>query len=166
MQTITTTEALAAFCEKAKQEPYVTVDTEFLRERTYWSKYKKLDFNYDRPLPAFDAPIDKSWKDTNTFRIGLTYLWNDRLTLMAGYAYDKSPVPSRTLGYELPDGDAHIFSAGFSYRQTENMKWGMAVLYDHKKRRSLTLGENDNGIVGTFDKGGAILTTVGFEYKF
>ncbi|OOY06310.1 ribonuclease D [Thioclava sediminum] len=38
MQTITTTEALAAFCEKAKQEPYVTVDTEFLRERTYWSK--------------------------------------------------------------------------------------------------------------------------------
>ncbi|MEO1949542.1 ribonuclease D, partial [Thioclava sp.] len=38
MQTITTTEALATFCEKAKQEPYVTVDTEFLRERTYWSK--------------------------------------------------------------------------------------------------------------------------------
>ena len=38
MQTITTTDALAAFCEKAKLEPYVTLDTEFLRERTYWSK--------------------------------------------------------------------------------------------------------------------------------
>lgn len=38
MQTITTTEALAAFCEAAKAEPYVTIDTEFLRERTYWSK--------------------------------------------------------------------------------------------------------------------------------
>jgi ribonuclease D len=38
MQTITTTEALAEFCAKAKTEPYVTVDTEFLRERTYWSK--------------------------------------------------------------------------------------------------------------------------------
>ncbi|OCX67236.1 ribonuclease D [Thioclava sp. SK-1] len=38
MTTITTTEALAAFCEKAKSEAYVTVDTEFLRERTYWSK--------------------------------------------------------------------------------------------------------------------------------
>ncbi len=38
MQTITTTEALAAFCAKAKAEPYVTIDTEFLRERTYWSK--------------------------------------------------------------------------------------------------------------------------------
>lgn len=38
MQTITTTEALAEFCAKAKTHPYVTVDTEFLRERTYWSK--------------------------------------------------------------------------------------------------------------------------------
>ncbi|MEM6276269.1 MAG: ribonuclease D [Pseudomonadota bacterium] len=38
MKTITTTEALAAFCEEAKSQPYITVDTEFLRERTYYSK--------------------------------------------------------------------------------------------------------------------------------
>ena len=35
---ITRTEDLARFCEVAKTAPYVTVDTEFLRERTYWSK--------------------------------------------------------------------------------------------------------------------------------
>ena len=38
MLTITTTEALAEFCEEAKKHAYVTVDTEFLRERTYYSK--------------------------------------------------------------------------------------------------------------------------------
>lgn len=38
MRTITTTEDLATFCAAAKQESYVTIDTEFLRERTYWSK--------------------------------------------------------------------------------------------------------------------------------
>jgi ribonuclease D len=38
MRTITTTEDLATFCEAAKAQPYVTLDTEFLRERTYWSK--------------------------------------------------------------------------------------------------------------------------------
>ncbi|MCR8723959.1 ribonuclease D [Frigidibacter sp. ROC022] len=38
MITITTTEALAAFCSRAAKAPYVTVDTEFLRERTYYSK--------------------------------------------------------------------------------------------------------------------------------
>ncbi len=38
MQTITTTDALAAFCARAHGAPYVTVDTEFLRERTYYAK--------------------------------------------------------------------------------------------------------------------------------
>jgi ribonuclease D len=38
MRTITTTDDLAAFCTAAKSEPYVTIDTEFLRERTYWAK--------------------------------------------------------------------------------------------------------------------------------
>ena len=38
MRVITTTEDLAAFCTAAKNEAYVTLDTEFLRERTYWSK--------------------------------------------------------------------------------------------------------------------------------
>ncbi len=38
MRTITTTEDLAAFCAEAANHDYVTVDTEFLRERTYYSK--------------------------------------------------------------------------------------------------------------------------------
>ncbi len=38
MRTITTTEDLAAFCREAAKHPYVTVDTEFLRERTYYAK--------------------------------------------------------------------------------------------------------------------------------
>lgn len=38
MITITDTPSLAAYCEAARSAPYVTVDTEFLRERTYYSK--------------------------------------------------------------------------------------------------------------------------------
>jgi ribonuclease D len=38
MITITTTEALAEYCTQARQHDYVTIDTEFLRERTYYSK--------------------------------------------------------------------------------------------------------------------------------
>ncbi len=38
MRTITTTADLATFCDEAKRQPYVTIDTEFLRERTYWSR--------------------------------------------------------------------------------------------------------------------------------
>ena len=38
MRTICTTEELQDFCRQAAQHDYVTVDTEFLRERTYYSK--------------------------------------------------------------------------------------------------------------------------------
>lgn len=38
MRTITTTEELSEFCAAAAQHDYLTVDTEFLRERTYYSK--------------------------------------------------------------------------------------------------------------------------------
>ncbi|MCA0927162.1 ribonuclease D [Ruegeria profundi] len=38
MKTLTTTQELADFCKAAAQYDYVTVDTEFLRERTYYSK--------------------------------------------------------------------------------------------------------------------------------
>ena len=38
MRTITTTEDLAEYCTQAAKFPYVTVDTEFLRERTYYAK--------------------------------------------------------------------------------------------------------------------------------
>jgi len=37
-KTLTTTSELAEFCEAAAQHPYVTVDTEFLRERTYYAQ--------------------------------------------------------------------------------------------------------------------------------
>ena len=38
MRTLKTTAELAEFCQRAHDHDYVTVDTEFLRERTYYSK--------------------------------------------------------------------------------------------------------------------------------
>ncbi|MCB2115400.1 MAG: ribonuclease D [Rhodobacteraceae bacterium] len=51
MKTITKTEELAEFCRAAKAAPYVTVDTEFLRERTYYSKLCLIQL----ALPAPDG---------------------------------------------------------------------------------------------------------------
>lgn len=38
MRTITTTEDLARFCDAAREGAYVTIDTEFIRERTYYAR--------------------------------------------------------------------------------------------------------------------------------
>lgn len=140
-------------------------------ERTFWSAYETLDFGYSTPIFAalidpFDNPKAKNWEDTNSYRIGLTWQYSNDLTLMFGYSYDETPVPANTLSYELPDSDAHIFSAGFKLKQSDQLSWGAALLYDKKDERTLNVGENENGIIGTFSEGGAILATVGVSYEF
>ena len=144
---------------------------EFNYERTYWSAYEELDFNYGSPLqpavliPFFDKPKTKNWKDTNTYRLGLTVDF-DNVTMMMAYSKDETPIPKKYVSYELPDSDANIYSVGFRFDTTRNLSWGFALLYDDKESFTLNAGENDNGIIGEFSGGGATLFTAGMSYKF
>ncbi len=147
---------------------------EVVYERTFWSAYETLDFGYGGanlgPLtPVFDAPIAKDWEDTNTFRIGATIAMENGITAMMGFALDETPAVMETIGFELPDSDAKIFSMGFRYQQTENLSWGLALLYDAKEPISMTKGVADNPVLangGSFGGGGAYLTTLGISYEF
>ncbi|MBV5277950.1 MAG: outer membrane protein transport protein [Campylobacteraceae bacterium] len=141
---------------------------EFVFERTYWSSYKNLDFSYDTTLAdpilysAFDAPKNKLWKDVNAYRIGISHQYSDALKLMAGFAIDKTPAPDSTLGFELPDSDAKLYSVGFEYKINEKTKVGLAYLYDDKEDRTVS-----NGTVnGTFTDSSAHLVTASLKYKF
>jgi len=149
---------------------------EFNYERTYWSSYETLDFEYgganiDPLTPVFDDPIDKNWKDTNTFRIGATMEMDNKITAMMGFSIDETPVPEETIGFELPDSDAKTFSMGFRYQQSENLSWGAAFLYDSKESISLVPGAHvdDESLLykgGSFHEGGAFLTTIGAAYEY
>ncbi len=55
MKTLTTTQELAQFCAAAADHAYVTVDTEFLRERTYYSKLCLLQLAV--PSPDEDSAV-------------------------------------------------------------------------------------------------------------
>lgn len=54
MTPITTTAELAAFCAKIKGSPFLAVDTEFMRETTYWPKLCLIQ----AATPAHEAVID------------------------------------------------------------------------------------------------------------
>jgi len=140
-------------------------------ERTYWSAYKELDFNYDSEIqPAlrdsFDKAKPRKWKDTDTFRVGVSAEVTKGVTLMAGYSKDESPVQKKYLSYELPDTDANIYSVGVRVESNENLSWGLAYLHDEKDDITLKAGENITGISGTFSNGGADLVALSMQYKF
>ncbi|MGB3406381.1 MAG: ribonuclease D [Jannaschia sp.] len=81
MITLRTTDELATYCKAAAKTPYVTVDTEFLRERTYFSKLCLIQLAYpgdgvtDAVLvdPLEDgldlAPLYDLFRDTNVVKV-------------------------------------------------------------------------------------------------
>jgi ribonuclease D len=52
---IADTETLAAFCARQRQAPYVTVDTEFMRDRTYWPQLCLVQLAGPEEAVAVDA---------------------------------------------------------------------------------------------------------------
>src|SRR5436190_8927834 len=58
MSLITTTPNLIAFCERAQHEAYITVDTEFVREHTYWSQLCLIQVGLREEAVAIDPLAD------------------------------------------------------------------------------------------------------------
>ncbi|MDQ1078360.1 ribonuclease D [Pseudoroseomonas cervicalis] len=55
---ITTTEALAELCARLRTEPFVTVDTEFMRERTYWPELCVVQLAGAEDVAVIDAQAE------------------------------------------------------------------------------------------------------------
>jgi long-chain fatty acid transport protein len=151
---------------------------ELVYERTFWRVYNNLDFEYDVPLSTidpvllatkFDDPAIKNWSNSNTFRIGVTHKLDNTWTLMAGFAYDKTPTPKNTAGFELPDTDAKIYSVGARYQYSDNMNIGFGLLLDVKEELRIEPADGNGGTGlsnAKFEDSGALLLTMGIQYSF
>ncbi|STQ86476.1 outer membrane protein [Helicobacter muridarum] len=118
-------------------------------ERTFWSKGRKFDTEFDFNKAVFRASpgsvpesfsqeqlkgminladfsavaMGNGWVDTDTFRVGLTYI-GPRLRLMLSGAYDKAPVPQNAIG--IPDSDGYMVGLGAKYN-FRNFDLGIAL---------------------------------------
>ena len=74
---ITTTDDLAALCDRLRRESFVTVDTEFMRERTYWPELCIVQLAgteevaiVDAEAPGIDlAPLGALFADTAVTKV-------------------------------------------------------------------------------------------------
>jgi len=164
---------LPAVLSLATAYTFDRLTVELAWDRTFWSSFKTLDFNYDQsfqtfPFAVFDDAIMKNWDDADAYRIGLTYDWNERWVSTLGFAYDRTPVPASTLGFELPDADAMVYCAGIRYRYSAATELGLSYMYHHTRSRSVNADAvaNDSGIDGRFTEGGAHAVTFGVITTF
>ncbi len=93
-----------------------------------WSRFKELAI-HDAASGGVIVSTSENWKDSWFFSAGGEYDLNDKATVRAGVAYEKSPVPDATRTPRIPDNDRIWLSVGASYQITDKMRANLA--YSH-----------------------------------
>lgn len=145
-------------------------------ERTYWSAWKELDFEYGDATAAqrtnpyfkkFDDPKRRDWKNSDAYRIGIAHDATDRLRLMGAVTFDEAASRTYTTGYDLPDTNSVIYAAGFNYKITDALELGASYFYQNRKARDAKhVSGNLYDPNGRFERGNAQAINLGVKYKF
>lgn len=78
-----------------------------------WSVFKELSIE---GLPTGTETIDEDYEDAIEFRMGLEYWKTEDLALRAGFIYDVTPVPAKSISPLLPDASRTGFTFGIGKR--------------------------------------------------
>ncbi len=94
---------------------------------TEWSAFDKLNAELDS---GDDLLLkEEDFEDSLRLSVGGTYLYSDKVTLRAGYAYDDGAVSYEHRSLSIPDTDRHWYTVGATYALTESTSIDMAYAY-------------------------------------
>lgn len=133
---------------------------------TEWHTFKELRATDNQGGELFQK--DEGFKNSWRLSVGTTHQLNEQLTLRAGLAYDKSPVPEEARSISIPDVDRTWYTVGATYDFNDNLSMDAAFAFlDGKK---VTVSE-DSKILGPnayqFESGGdAYLFGLQMNYAF
>jgi len=88
---------------------------------TQWSALDQVELKFVDPfwslfmLSSGDNIMHLEWKDTLQVRLGAEYMLREDLALRAGYYYDPTPAPDRTMNFLLPNLTFNAFTLGVGY---------------------------------------------------
>ncbi len=155
---------------------------EFVYEHTFWNKADIFEFQYSNQVftdpttgqtitndlilggvTAADysaVAMGRGWRNSNAFRLGLTYLYSPKLKLMGSLAYDATPVPQGKNRFGIPDANAYMLGIGARYDLWDN-RADVGIAY------SLALKDNTRSFIQSKDGLGQLhLLTLGLKYRF
>ena len=88
-----------------------------------WSQFGYVDVNIDSLV---DSTIDADYEDTFHLAIGAHYRVDEPWLLMAGFAYDSSPVDTSNRSVTLPLDRQLRYALGVQYEWNTNVTLGLA----------------------------------------
>ncbi len=92
---------------------------------TGWSSFKELSIT---GLPTGPETIEEDYENSMTVRVGAEYWKDDTLALRAGFLYDQTPVPNKSISPLLPDAKRTGFTVGVG-KTFGSMTVDAAIMY-------------------------------------
>ena len=118
-------------------------------EYVFWSAYEDLTLEFDEGVAGeTELSEEKDYEDAYLIRLGGEYKI-DKLALRAGFVYDMSPVPDKSLEPLLPDSDRFEGIIGLGYKFNERI-WVDAA-YQFIKATERTVTAPTNMFPGTYN---------------
>lgn len=119
-----------------------------------WSSYDELVIEFDQTIPAFGSnqlASERGYNDSWQIRVGSEYkdALVEGLTLRAGVAYDKSPLPIEHIDPTLPDADRWEVSGGLSVDVTDQIAIDASYIFIQSEER--VNRESVNGFHGVYN---------------
>ncbi len=79
-----------------------------------------------------DEGLGFGWKNQNIYKLGLSYDYNDKLTLRGGWNYGESPInEAREIAFNIvaPATVQHHLTLGFTYHLSPEMEISTAYVH-------------------------------------
>lgn len=130
-----------------------------------WSVFDQINLDFEND--ALDLTIDENYRDAWQIRIGAHYDLSERLSLRAGYIYDRTPQPIESVSPLLPDNNRNDYSFGVGYNFGKYQLDLSYMLVDAGERSTVEngVGKNPEGFNGTYSSR-ANLFAVSFGIQF
>lgn len=139
-----------------------------------WSSYDELIINFDQSIPALASPaspegtqivMPRNYNNSWQIRVGGEYtrFGVKGLTLRAGIAYDKNPIPEQDVDPTLPDADRWEFSGGLTYAINKHIAIDAAYIFIRANQRQVN--NTHSGINGVYNTHASI-PSLGFTLTY
>ena len=131
---------------------------------TGWNSYDSLRINFEAHTSSLkDMHEPRHYKNTWTPRIGANYKLGKVVSVMAGGAYDPTPVTNGYVSPDLPDADRIVVSCGVSVKPLRGFTILAALEGVNSVKRAATY---DFGSFNGTYKTEAITAGLGIYYNF
>jgi long-chain fatty acid transport protein len=91
-------------------------------QQTLWSFYRtNVQYNQEGMFLQ-SSSYDEDWRDSNRYRVGAEYRLKPEWALRAGFAYDESPLPDKSVSLaHIPDVNRNNVTLGTGFKVVEDL---------------------------------------------